>query len=143
MTAPRDLAAVLAGIADVWSPRTVAEVNGEYDVRVARGAGEFPAHRHPETDELFLVLRGQLTLRLGADVDDTEVSATSVELGPGQLYVVTRGRLHQPVAGPDGVELLLVEPSATVNTGDTPGALTAARRVVSDQPPADDGTAAR
>ena len=114
-----DLAGVLATFDEPWSPRTVAVVN-DYDVRVVRTLGEFTAHSHPETDELFLVLQGRLTIRLeGGDV----------ELGPGQLYVVPRGTPHQPVS-PDGAEVLLVEPSATVNTGDSPGELTAERRVV-------------
>ena len=82
--------------------------------------GEFTRHSHPDTDELFLVLSGRLTIRL----DDGDVT-----LGPGQLYVVPRGVHHQPVSD-DGAEVLLVEPSETVNTGDTPSELTAERRVI-------------
>lgn len=116
-----DLAAALAGVAQAWSPLTVATMN-DYDVRVVRAHGEFTRHSHPETDELFLVVRGRLTIRL----DDGDVT-----LGPGQLCVVPRGVPHQPVS-PDGAELLLLEPSATVNTGDSPGALTAPRRLAED-----------
>ncbi len=119
MTQPVDLAAVLSTIDQPWSPLTVATLN-DYDVRVVRTQGEFTRHSHPETDEVFLVLSGSLTVRL----DDGEVT-----LGPGQLYVVPRGVHHQPVSV-DGADVLLVEPSATVNTGDTPGGLTAARRLV-------------
>ena len=118
MTAAVDLAGVLATFTEPWSPRTVAVLN-DYDVRVVRTQGEFTRHSHPDTDELFLVLRGSLTIRL----DDGEVV-----LGPGQLYVVPRGVHHQPVSV-DGAEVLLVEPSATVNTGDNPGELTAPRRL--------------
>jgi len=75
-------------------------------------------HSHPETDEVFLVLSGSLTIRLDDGV---------VTLGPGQLYVVPRGVQHQPVST-DGAEVVLIEPSATVNTGDTPSQLTAERR---------------
>lgn len=114
-----DLAAVLASIEQPWQPRTVAVLN-DYDVRVVRTHGEFTRHSHPETDEVFLVLSGSLTIRL----DDGEV-----DLGPGQLYVVPKGTPHQPYSA-EGAEVLLVEPSATVNTGDTPSALTAERRVV-------------
>lgn len=117
MPQPVDLAAVLATVAQPWSPRTVATVN-DYDVRVVRTLGEFTPHRHPETDELFVVLSGSLTIRL---------EGGEVQLGPGQAYVVPRGVQHQPVS-PDGAEVLLLEPSATVNTGDTPSALTAPRR---------------
>lgn len=114
----RNLSAVLSTIDDLWSPRTIAVVN-DYDVRVAKTRGTFPRHSHPETDELFLVLSGSLTIRLDAG---------DVQLGPGQLYVVPRGVHHQPVSA-DGAEILLIEPKATVNTGDAPGPLTAQRRL--------------
>jgi mannose-6-phosphate isomerase-like protein (cupin superfamily) len=116
---PVDLARVLASVAEPWSPRTVAIVN-DYDVRVAHTDGEFTRHSHPETDEFFLVLAGRLTIRM----DDGDV-----ELGPGQVYVVPRGTPHQPVSA-EGAQILLFEPSSTVNTGDTPSELTAERRVV-------------
>lgn len=114
-----DLARVLSGVDEPWAPRTVAVVN-DYDVRVVKTTGGFTRHSHPKTDELFLVLRGSLTIRMDAG---------EVELGPGQLYVVPRGMQYQPVS-PEGAEVLLFEPSATVNTGDTPSELTADRRVV-------------
>jgi mannose-6-phosphate isomerase-like protein (cupin superfamily) len=114
-----DLAAVLSTVAEPWSPRTVAVLN-DYDLRVAHTRGEFSRHSHPETDEVFLVLSGSLTIRM----DDGDVT-----LGPGQLYVVPKGTPHQPYS-PDGAQVLLVEPSATVDTGDTPSELTAEHRVV-------------
>ena len=119
MQTPVDLTSVLASFSEPWQPRTVAVVN-DYDLRVAKAQGEFPRHTHPETDELFLVLSGRLTLRL----DDGDV-----ELGPGQAYVVPKGVPHQPFSQ-DGAEIVLLEPSATVNTGDAPGEMTAPRRVV-------------
>jgi mannose-6-phosphate isomerase-like protein (cupin superfamily) len=117
MTGPVDLAAVLRQIEQPWQPRTVAVLD-DYDVRVVRTQGEFTRHSHPETDEVFLVLSGSLTIRM----DDGEVV-----LGPGQLHVVPRDTPHQPFSE-HGAEVLLVEPSATVNTGDTPSELTAERR---------------
>jgi mannose-6-phosphate isomerase-like protein (cupin superfamily) len=119
MISPVDLAAVLTQIEQPWQPRTVAVLN-DYDLRVVHTRGEFTRHSHPETDEMFLVLSGSLTIRM----DDGDVT-----LGPGQLYVVPKGTLHQPYS-PDGADVLLIEPSATVNTGDTPSELTAQRRVV-------------
>jgi mannose-6-phosphate isomerase-like protein (cupin superfamily) len=119
MTDAVDLAATLASFDETWSPRTVAVLN-DYDVRVVKTRGEFTRHSHPETDELFLVLKGSLTIKL----NDAEVV-----LGPGQLFVVPRGVQHQPVSS-EGAEVLLIEPSATVNTGDTPSELTAERRLV-------------
>ena len=119
MSQPVDLAATLASFDEAWSPRTVAILN-DYDIRVVKTRGEFTKHRHPDTDEVFVVLTGSLTIRLGDE---------DVTLGPGQLYVVPRGVEHQPIS-PDGAEVLLVEPSTTVNTGDTPSELTAERRVI-------------
>lgn len=113
-----DLAGVLSTFEEPWSPRTVAVLN-DYDVRVVKTKGEFARHSHPETDEFFLVLHGVLTIKMdGGDV----------ELGPGQIYVVPRGVPHQPVSV-EGAEVVLIEPSATVNTGDTDSELTAERRV--------------
>ena len=119
MDAVVDLASVLSIFEEPWSPRTVATLN-DYDVRVVKTQGEFTRHSHPDTDEFFLVLRGALTIRLDAG---------DVELGPGQVYVVPRGVPHQPLSV-GGAEVVLIEPSATVNTGDAPSELTAPRRVV-------------
>ena len=121
MDTPRavNLQAVLDGVSEPWSPRTVGTVN-DYDVRVVHTHGEFTRHSHPETDEFFLVLTGSLTIR---------TDAGDVTLDAGEMYVVPKGTPHQPYS-PDGATVLLFEPSATVNTGDTPSELTAERRVV-------------
>ena len=115
---PVDLAAALVGVTEPWSPLTVALLN-DYDVRVVKVLGEFTRHSHPDTDELFLVLRGTMTIR----ADDGDV-----DLGPGQLHVVPRGVPHRP-SSVDGADVVLIEPSETVNTGDNPGDMTAVRRV--------------
>jgi mannose-6-phosphate isomerase-like protein (cupin superfamily) len=107
----------LADLKGYWSPVTVAVVN-DYEARVVKVHGEFTRHSHPETDEFFLVLSGSLTIRL----DDE-----NVVLNEGDAYVVRRGQSHQPYAASEAT-LLLFEPSATVNTGDTPSELTAERR---------------
>ena len=109
---------VLASIEQHWSPRTVAVVN-DYDVRVVKARGEFTRHSHPDTDEFFLVLSGRLMIR----TDQRDVT-----LEPGDVHVVPRGLYHQPRADVE-TTLLLFEPSETVNTGDTPSALTAERRL--------------
>ena len=114
-----DLHAVLAAIDEPWSPRTVATVN-DYDVRVVHMQGEFTRHSHPDTDEFFMVLTGSFTIRMDAG---------DVHLGPGQACVVPRCVHHQPVSE-QGAPVRLLAPSETVNTGDTPSALTAPRRVV-------------
>jgi len=114
---PVNLAEKLATFAEHWQPRTVAQFNG-HDVMVVKVRGEFVWHAHPETDDLFLVLRGRLTIQLR----DREV-----RLGPGELFVVPRGVEHRPVAEEE-VHLLLIEPSGTPNTGDA--ATAAPRRVI-------------
>lgn len=103
----------LALIKDFWSPGVVAAIN-DYHVKLVRIKGEFTWHSHADTDELFLVLKGQMKilLRDGA-----------VELKQGELYVVSKGVEHKPVAE-DECEMLLLEPEGTINTGDSPGELT-------------------
>jgi mannose-6-phosphate isomerase-like protein (cupin superfamily) len=97
----------LHGFSDYWAPRIVAEFNG-HDVMVVKLKGEFTWHSHAETDDLFHVLKGNLTIQLR----DGEV-----RLGPGDLYVVPKGVEHRPVAEEE-VHLLLIEPAGTPNTGD-------------------------
>lgn len=75
---------------------------------VVKARGEFVWHAHPDTDDFFLVLKGNLVIQLR----DGEV-----RLGPGDLYVVPRGVEHRPVAKEE-VHLLLIEPQGTPNTGD-------------------------
>ncbi len=110
-----NLAEKLAGFADRWSPRVVAGFNG-CDVMVVKTEGEFVWHKHDETDDFFLVLKGRL---------DIEMRDRTVTLGPGELYVVPRGVEHRPVAREE-THMLLIEPSGTPNTGD---AATAAPRI--------------
>jgi mannose-6-phosphate isomerase-like protein (cupin superfamily) len=102
-----DLAAALATFAEPWSPRIVGSYNGN-KIFLAKAKGEFVWHSHPDTDDLFLVLDGRLTIQL-RDGD--------VELAPGELYVVPRGVEHCPRSD-DGASILLIEPEGTPNTGD-------------------------
>ena len=92
---------------DRWSPKIVAAFNG-HDVMVVKVKGEFVWHSHPDTDDFFLVLKGNLTIQM-RDGD--------VRLGPGDLYVVPKGMEHRPVAEEEA-HLLLIEPKGTPNTGD-------------------------
>ena len=94
-----------------WSPKIVAAFNG-HDVMVVKVKGEFVWHSHLDTDDLFLVLKGNLTIKL-RDGD--------VRLGPGDLCVVPKGVEHCPFAE-DEVHLLLIEPAGTPNTGDATSA---------------------
>lgn len=91
---------------EYWSPRVVGELNGQH-VKLAKLRGEFIWHHHEHEDELFLVIKGTLVIRLrGGDVVVNE----------GEFFVVPRGVEHQPVAE-DEVHVLLFEPSTTLNTG--------------------------
>ena len=111
---PINLAAKLGRFSDLWSPKIVAQMN-DYHLKLAKVRGEFVWHSHADTDEVFLVLEGNLEigLRDGA-----------VSLGPGDLYVVPRGVEHQPRAEAE-CAVLLIEPAGTVNTGDAGGEFTA------------------
>ena len=106
----------LATFSEHYSPRTVGQFNG-HDLMVAKLKGPFVWHKHDETDDFFLVLKGRLRIELRDGV---------VELGPGELYVVPKGVEHRPVADEEA-HILLIEPTGTPNTGDV---ATAAPRVV-------------
>jgi mannose-6-phosphate isomerase-like protein (cupin superfamily) len=97
----------LAQIDDYWRPRTVAQLNA-LDIMVVKVQGEFPWHRHDETDDFFLVLSGRLGIRL---------RDRTVMLDAGELFVVPHGVEHQPFAEVE-TQLLLIEPTGTANTGD-------------------------
>lgn len=109
-----NLAAKLGTFTEYWQPRTVAKFN-DHDIMVVKAQGEFVWHDHADTDDLFLVLKGRLTIQM-RDGD--------VELGPGELFIVPKGVEHRPVAREE-VHLLIMERAGTPNTGD-PG--TAAKR---------------
>ena len=100
------LAQKLATFTAHWSPRIVAELNGQH-VKVVKFEGPFDWHHHEHEDELFLVLKGRLTMCF-RDRD--------VVLEPGELLVVPRGTEHLPVAQGE-VHVLLFEPAGTLNTG--------------------------
>jgi len=109
-----NLAEKLGQIRDLWSPRVVAELN-DYQFKVVRIEGDFIWHDHPETDEAFLVLEGELRI----DFRDG-----SVLLHPGEMYVVPKGVEHKPFAERE-VRMLLVEPRGVLNTGHVGGERTA------------------
>lgn len=92
---------------DHWSPKIVSEFNG-HDIMVVKVKGEFNWHSHADTDDFFHVLKGYLKI---------ELRDQTIHLGPGELFVVPKGVEHKPVADEE-VELLLIEPSGTPNTGD-------------------------
>jgi mannose-6-phosphate isomerase-like protein (cupin superfamily) len=92
---------------EYWSPKIVGRVN-DYDVKLAKLKGEFVRHTHDDTDELFLVVRGAMTIKL---------PERDVRLSEGEMFIVPRGVAHLPVAE-DEAHVLLFEPRGTVNTGE-------------------------
>jgi mannose-6-phosphate isomerase-like protein (cupin superfamily) len=102
-----NLAEAFTRFDDRWSPKIAGAVN-DVHVKLVKLEGEFVWHRHEHEDELFLVVRGRLTMRLR----DGELV-----LGPGELVIVPRGVEHLPVAAEE-THVLLVEPRTTLNTGD-------------------------
>ncbi|MFI1201180.1 cupin domain-containing protein [Streptomyces sp. NPDC020883] len=108
---PLELAAALASFDALWSPRIVTRVN-DYDVRVAKVAGDHLWHAHDDTDEFFLVLEGELLISLRE-----EAGERTVRLPKGAVFTVPRGTEHKPSA-PSGASLLVFEPTGTSTVGD-------------------------
>jgi mannose-6-phosphate isomerase-like protein (cupin superfamily) len=104
----------LASFPEVWVPRIVGELNGQY-VKVVKAKDEYVWHRHEAEDEMFLVIAGRLEIHLRDKI---------VALSEGEFFVVPRGVEHKPVA-PEGVaSALLFEPATTRNTGNVENELT-------------------
>ena len=103
-----------AKFSEQWAPKIIAQMN-DYHFKLVRLQGDFVWHKHPETDEVFIVLDGELTIHL-RDGD--------VKLRAGEMYVVPRGVEHKPEAIRE-CRLMLVEPAGTPNTGDAGGSRTA------------------
>jgi mannose-6-phosphate isomerase-like protein (cupin superfamily) len=101
-------------ISERWAPRVIAELN-DYQFKIVRIEGDFVWHDHPETDEAFIVLDGELRI----DFRDGSVS-----LKPGEMFVVPKGVEHKPFAERE-VKMLLIEPRGTLNTGHVGGDRTA------------------
>jgi mannose-6-phosphate isomerase-like protein (cupin superfamily) len=113
---PINLAQKLSLFTDHWSPKIVAELNGQH-VKLVKFQGPFVWHQHEREDELFYVVRGEFRM---------EFRDRTVELRAGDLIVVPRGTEHRPVADRE-VEVMLFEPATTVNTGSAGGDRTVAR----------------
>jgi len=109
-----NLAQKLAKFSEHWSPRVVAEMN-DYQFKLVKLQGEFVWHEHTDTDEVFLVVHGEMQVGFrGRDVT----------IGEGELFVVPRGVEHITRATRE-CHALIIEPRGVVNTGDAGGELTA------------------
>ena len=108
----------LAKFSERWSPKIIAQMN-DYHFKIAKLQGEFIWHDHPQTDEVFIVLNGQLEIQFRDG---------SVVLREGEMFVVPKGVEHKPVAEQE-CHIMLVEPAGTLNTGDVVGERTSANDV--------------
>ena len=111
---PINLANKLSLFSEHWLPKIVAQMN-DYHFKVVKVQGEFVWHNHSETDEVFVILKGQLEIQFR---DGT------VNLNEGEMYVVPRGVEHKPIAVEE-CQILLIEPAGLVNTGDAHSEVTA------------------
>ena len=111
---PINLAEKLAKFSEQWSPRVIAEMN-DYQFKLVKLEGEFVWHDHKDTDEVFIVLEGEMEIGF---------RDRTVTLKAGELFVVPRGVEHITRAARE-CHALVVEPRGVVNTGDAGGALTA------------------
>jgi mannose-6-phosphate isomerase-like protein (cupin superfamily) len=105
-----NLANKLSLFDDYWSPRIIAQMN-DYHFKLVKIEGDFIWHSHPETDEVFIVIKGEMRIEF-RDFD--------TKLSEGEMCVVPRGIEHKPVAK-DKCQIMVIEPVGTVNTGDAIG----------------------
>ncbi|MCH9754160.1 MAG: cupin domain-containing protein [Alphaproteobacteria bacterium] len=92
---------------DTWSPKIVGALNDNY-VKLAKFKGEFTWHKHENEDEMFLVIKGKLLIKLR----DKEIN-----LSEGEFFIVPKGVEHLPIAQEE-VHVVLLEPKSVLNTGD-------------------------
>ncbi len=109
------IAGKLAAISDHWNPRIIGRYNGN-EIRIAKLLGEFTWHAHAETDETFMVIKGELAIEFRDGVR---------HLGPGEFIVVPRGTEHRPVAVAE-CEVLMIDREGEPNTGANPSHFTRA-----------------
>lgn len=101
----------LSKFTELWSPKVIASMN-DYEFKLVKVKGEFVWHSHEDTDEVFIVLNGEMHIDLKDGIEETKIM-----LKEGEMFVVPKGVLHRPVAEEE-CKVLLVEPSGVVNTGD-------------------------
>ncbi len=104
----------LSQFSDHWSPKIIAQMN-DYHLKLVKLQGDFVWHSHEDTDEVFIVIDGEMSI---------EFREGKVELKTGEMFVVPKGFAHKPYSENE-CRILLVEPAGTVNTGDTGGEMTA------------------
>ena len=108
----------LSKFSEHWTPKIIAELN-DYQIKLVKMKGEFVWHNHKDTDELFLVIEGDMKI---------EFEDKLVHLNEGEMYVVPKGVNHKPYSENE-CKIMLIEPRGILNTGDTQGELTASNDV--------------
>ena len=112
--APINIADKFEKFSDQWAPKVVAEMN-DYQLKLVKIQGEFVWHDHADTDEVFMVIDGEMAI----EFEDGRVAMTA-----GEMFVVPKGRRHRPVAEKE-CHIMVIEPKGVVNTGDAGGDMTA------------------
>ena len=108
----------LSKFSDFWSPKVIAEMN-DYQFKLVKIQGEFVWHNHDHTDEVFIVLEGNMNI---------EFEDKKIHLKEGEMYVVPKGIIHKPYAESE-CKIMIIEPRGVVNTGEIKGDLTASNDV--------------
>jgi mannose-6-phosphate isomerase-like protein (cupin superfamily) len=103
---------------ELWTPKVVAKMN-QIQFKLVKIQGEFTWHEHQDTDEVFVVIRGSMGI---------EFRDKTIELFSGEMYVIPKGIEHKPFAK-EQCEIMIIEPTGVVNTGETGGILTATNDV--------------
>ena len=107
MNNPINLKAASDNLTELWSPRVIGELDDSYYAKIAKLKGDLAWHSHEEEDELFLVIDGHLKI---------EMNDRTIELGPGDLYVVPKGVMHNPIAEEE-CSVLVFEKKETKHIG--------------------------
>jgi len=105
---PINFADKFSQFSDHWSPKVIAEMN-DYQFKLTKIKGDFTWHDHKDTDEVFVVLSGEMVI---------EFRDGSVKISEGEMFVVDKGLEHKPYAGKE-CQILIIEPRGIVNTGDS------------------------
>lgn len=114
MSKPSSIPQIIDSISAPWSPHLAATVN-DHDIKLAKIDGAFIWHAHPNSDELFYLIAGKLTM----EMEDADENVVAQEMAVGDMFTVPRGVRHRPVA--DKATILMIEKQGTVNTGDQVG----------------------
>ena len=99
---------------DYWSPKVIAEMN-DYQVKLVKLKGEFIWHQHDDTDEVFMVIEGSMSIQL---------ENKTIHLNSGEIFIIKKGVRHKPFSTKE-CKLLIIEPKGVINTGDSKNSLTA------------------